>query len=88
MKKKKQGSRVPKLMHKTNPFHLLGIQFLLFVFINKLSISVLGEREPGGSLKRIRAAWVIWRAYELGVSWGSGLLGPPNAGERIAVLLR
>ena len=34
-------------------FIFFEIQLLLFVFIRKLSISVLGEREPGGSLRRI-----------------------------------
>ena len=34
-------------------FIFFEIQLLLFVFIKKLSISVLGEREPGGSLRRI-----------------------------------
>ena len=37
-------------MHRTIPYHLPRIQFLLFVFISKLCISVLGEREPGRKL--------------------------------------
>ena len=47
---------MPKLMHKIIPFIFFEIQLLLFVFIKKLSISVLGEREPGGSLRRIRGS--------------------------------
>ena len=34
-------------------FIFFEIQLLLFMFIKNLSISVLGEREPGGSLRRI-----------------------------------
>ena len=53
-----QGARVPKLMHKTIPFHLLR-NSIFDVCVHQQAVYFCTGRQG-----RSGGAWVIWEAYE------------------------